>query len=99
MTLGPGGSLAHTRQRAFTSNLLPAWPGALGALVTFGIVSNLGGPLRLSRLASRFWLELTLPASLFSLQDYLALVDTTGRVISDDKSGAIAMHLPRCFIH
>jgi len=37
MTRGPGGLLALTRQRAFTSNLLPALPGALG-----GGLSSLG---------------------------------------------------------
>ena len=31
---------------------------------------------------------------LFSLQDYLELVDTTGRILRDDKRGAIPLHLP-----
>ncbi|WP_101758156.1 transposase [Oceanicoccus sp. KOV_DT_Chl] len=31
---------------------------------------------------------------LFSLDDYLTLVDFTGRAICDDKRGAIALHLP-----
>jgi hypothetical protein len=31
---------------------------------------------------------------LFSLSDYLELVDTTGRIIRDDKRGAIPLHLP-----
>ncbi|SEQ65987.1 hypothetical protein SAMN03080615_02231 [Amphritea atlantica] len=31
---------------------------------------------------------------LFSLQDYLTLVDLTGRIVRNDKRGAIAMHLP-----
>lgn len=31
---------------------------------------------------------------LFSLTDYLELVDHTGRILRDDKRGAIAMHLP-----
>ena len=31
---------------------------------------------------------------LFSLGDYLELVDTTGRILRDDKRGAIPLHLP-----
>ncbi len=31
---------------------------------------------------------------LFNLEDYLELVDTTGRVLRDDKRGAIPIHLP-----
>ncbi len=31
---------------------------------------------------------------LFSLDDYLELVDTTGRIIREDKRGAIPLHLP-----
>ena len=31
---------------------------------------------------------------LFSLNDYLELVDYTGRILRDDKRGAIALHLP-----
>jgi hypothetical protein len=31
---------------------------------------------------------------LFSLSDYLTLVDTTGRMLRDDKRGAIPLHLP-----
>ena len=31
---------------------------------------------------------------LFNLEDYLELVDTTGRVLRNDKRGAIAIHLP-----
>jgi hypothetical protein len=31
---------------------------------------------------------------LFSLSDYLELVDTTGRIIREDKRGAIPLHLP-----
>jgi hypothetical protein len=30
----------------------------------------------------------------FSLEEYLSLVDTTGRILRDDKRGAIALHLP-----
>ncbi len=33
MTRGSGGSLCLSGQRAFTSNLLPAYPGALGVLL------------------------------------------------------------------
>jgi len=32
---------------------------------------------------------------LFSLKDYLELVDQTGRIVRDDKKGAIARHLPK----
>ncbi|MDF1692494.1 MAG: transposase [Zhongshania sp.] len=32
---------------------------------------------------------------LFSLKDYLELVDQTGRIVHDDKKGAIALHLPK----
>ncbi len=31
---------------------------------------------------------------LFSLEDYLELVDTTGRILRDDKRGAIPLNLP-----
>jgi hypothetical protein len=31
---------------------------------------------------------------LFSLSDYLELVDTTGRIVREDKRGAIQLHLP-----
>jgi hypothetical protein len=31
---------------------------------------------------------------LFNLPDYMALVDTTGRIIREDKRGAIPLHLP-----
>jgi hypothetical protein len=31
---------------------------------------------------------------LFNLNDYLELVDQTGRILRDDKRGAIALHLP-----
>lgn len=31
---------------------------------------------------------------MFSLQDYLELVDITGRILRDDKRGAIPLHLP-----
>ena len=31
---------------------------------------------------------------LFSLNDYLELVDYTGRIVRDDKRGAIALNLP-----
>jgi len=31
---------------------------------------------------------------LFSLEDYLALVDATGRILRNDKRGAISAHIP-----
>jgi len=39
-------------------------------------------------------LDTALHGILFSLKDYLELVDMTGRVLRDDKRGAIPMHLP-----
>ena len=79
MTRGLGDLLGLTEQWNFTFNLLPIYLGALPGLFFF-CAGNITDN------------EQT--GLLFSFEDYLQLVDYTGRIIRHDKRGAISDHIP-----